>query len=178
MIFIFTHGKIRITCPATTNKIGGENMLKKSLIAVLFSFIMAMGLGTGVFAETDIPAVEYDTTKEMTPEIASVIESIEKANVKIYAEISKVQEKTNKMYSKYLEQLEKAKSEDEKAVLWEKYDTKINETISKLDLKTQSITQKEVEKASKAGVEVEIEWILVQFADREAWIDPMVGVGW
>lgn len=153
-------------------------MFKKSLVAVLFSLIMAMVLGTSAFAETNIPPVEYDTTKEMTPEIASIIKDLEKANVKIYAEIEKVQEKTNKMYSKYLEQVAKAENEEQKQVLWEEYDTKINDTISKLDLKTQNITQKEVGKAAKAGASVKVEWILVQFADREAWIDPLVAVGW
>ena len=153
-------------------------MFKKSLIAVLFSLIMAMVLGTSAFASNYIPAVQYDTTKEMTPEVASVIKDIEKANLKIYAEISKVQEKTNKMYNRYLEQLEETENKEQKAILWEKYNTKINDTISKLDLKTQSITKKEVEKASKAGVTVEVKWILVEFADREAWIDPLVAIGW
>ena len=153
-------------------------MFKKSLVAVLFSLIMAMVLGTSAFAETNIPPVEYDTTKEMTPEIASIIKDLEKANVKIYAEIEKVQEKTNKMYSKYLEQVAKAENVEQEAALWKEYDTKVNDTISKLDLKTQNITNKEVGKALKAGVTVEIVWITVQFADREASIDPMVGVGW
>ena len=153
-------------------------MFKKSLMAVLFSLIMAMVLGTNVFAASDIQTVTYDTTKEMTPEIASVIKDIEKANLKIYTEIYKVQEKTSEMHDKYLEQLKKTDNEEQKLILWEKYDTKINDTISKLDIKTQSITQKEVEKAFKAGVSVEVEWILVEFADRKAWIDPMVGVGW
>ena len=153
-------------------------MFKKSLIAVLFSLIMAMVLGTSAFASNDIPAVQYDATKEMTPEVASVIKDIEKANLKIYAEISKVQEKTNDMYNKYLEQVEKTEDQNQQVILWNKYDKKVDDTISKLDLKTQSITKKEVEKALKAGVEVEVKWILVKFADREAWIDPMVGVGW
>lgn len=153
-------------------------MFKKSLIAVLFSLIMAMVLGTSAFAQTDIPPVKYDTTKEMTPEIAKVIEDLEKANVKIYTEIEKVQEKTSEMYSKYLEQVEKTDNAEKKTALWEKYDSKVNDTISKLDKKTQKITNKEVEKAAKAGASVEVEWITVQFADRKALIDPLVAVGW
>lgn len=153
-------------------------MFKKGLIVALLSVVMAMGVGINVLAEINVPPVEYDTTKEMTPEIAAIIESIEKANVKIYTEIDKVQGETNKMYMKYLEELEAAQNEGQKAALWEKYDSKINEKIKSLDLKTQSITIKEVEKAEVAGVTVEVVWITVQFADREAKIDPMVGVGW
>ncbi|WP_203340080.1 hypothetical protein [Planococcus beijingensis] len=153
-------------------------MFKKSLIAVLFSFIMAMVLGTSVFAADNGEVVKVDAATEMTPEIASVIKDIEKANAKIYAEIAKTQEKTNMMYSKYLEQVKKTDNEKQKVILWEKYDMKVNETISKLDLKTQSITNKEVEKASEAGVKVEVKWILVKFADREALIDPLVAIGW
>ena len=153
-------------------------MFRKSLIAVMFSLIMAMVLGTSVFAQTDIPPVEYDETKEMTPEIASIIKDIEKANLKIYTEIFKIQEKTAEMYSKYLEQVAKAENKEQKLALWEEYDAKVNDTISKLDLKTQNITNKEVEKALNAGVNVEVVWICVEFADRKAWIDPMVGVGW
>ncbi|ANU14323.1 hypothetical protein B481_2518 [Planococcus halocryophilus Or1] len=153
-------------------------MFKKGLIIALFSVIMTMGMGTTVLAEINVPPVEYDTSKEMTAEIAAIIESIEKANVKIYTEIDKVQVKTNEMYKNYLEELKATQGEAQKVALWEKYDSKITEEIKNLDMKTQSITKKEVEKARIAGVTVEVVWITVKFADREAKIDPMVGVGW
>ncbi|EGA88807.1 hypothetical protein GPDM_13166 [Planococcus donghaensis MPA1U2] len=153
-------------------------MFKKGLIVAILSVLMTMGMGMNVLAEINVPPVEYDTSKEMTPEIAAIIESIEKANVKIYTEIEKVQVETNEMYKNYLEELKVTQSEAQKAALWEKYDSKINEKIKSLDMKTQSITKKEVEKAEIAGVTVEVVWITVQFADREAQIDPMVGVGW
>ncbi|ANU22131.1 hypothetical protein [Planococcus donghaensis] len=153
-------------------------MFKKGLIVAILSVLMAMGMGMNVLAELNVPPVEYDTSKEMTPEIAAIIESIEKANVKIYTEIYKVQGETNSLYKKYLEDLEATQDETQKAMLWKKYDEKINEMIKSLDAKTQSITKKEVEKAKSAGVTVEVVWITVQFADREANIDPMVGVGW
>ncbi|MGB6409516.1 MAG: hypothetical protein WBF39_18730 [Planococcus donghaensis] len=153
-------------------------MFKKGLIVAILSVLMAMGMGMNVLAEINVPPIEYDTSKEMTPEIAAIIESIEKANVKIYTEIEKVQVETNEMYKNYLEELKVTQGEAQKAALWEKYDSKINEKIKSLDMKTQSITKKEVEKAGIAGVTVEVVWITVQFADRQAQIDPMVGVGW
>ncbi|MBT2569893.1 hypothetical protein [Planococcus sp. ISL-110] len=153
-------------------------MLKKSLVAVLFSFIMALGLGTSVFAENTNEAVKYDVTNEMTPEIAEAIAEVNETNEKIYEEINKAVAKSEKMYAKFLEEKSKHQDEAKQAKLTEDYEGKSDKLISNLKVKTEKMTLKGIEKAEKAGLSVEIEWVLIKFADREELIDPMVVVGW
>ena len=159
-------------------KIGGIYMLKKSLIAVLFSLIMALGLGTSAFATEDIHPVKYNNIEEVTPEIAKALAEVEKTNAKIFAEIEKAVVKYEKMNSKFQEQKSKHKDPVKLAEITEEYESKTNKLITDLKIKTESMTLKGIEKAEKAGLVMKIELVLVKFADREELIDPMVVVGW
>lgn len=153
-------------------------MFKKSLIAVLFSLIMALGMGTSVFAESNNEAMKYDITNEMTPEIAKAITEVNKTNDKIYAEINKAVDKSEKMYAKYEEQKSKHQDPAKLDKLTDDYKKKSDKLIDDLKEKTEKMTFKGIEKAEKAGLRMEIEWVLIKFADREELIDPMVVVGW
>ncbi|ANU09763.1 hypothetical protein A1A1_05502 [Planococcus antarcticus DSM 14505] len=153
-------------------------MLKKSVIAVLFSVVMALGLGTSVFAESNNEAVKYDVTNEMTPEVAKAIAEVNKTNEKIYEEINKAVDKSEKMYAKYQDEKSKHQDVAKQALLTKEYEEKSAKLISELKVKTESMTLKGIEKAEKAGLIMEIEWVLIEFADREELIDPMVVVGW
>lgn len=144
-------------------------MLKKSLWAVLLSMVFALILGTsGAFA----------AEATMSEDVAKALEEVEETNNKIYEEIEKAQQKSNELYTKKLEELGKETDAGKTAEIEAKYEEEIVKLISDLDLKTQQMTRDGIEKASEAGLLVEVEWILVQFADREAWIDPIKVMDW
>ena len=145
-------------------------MLKKRMVALFFSMIFALVLGTsGAFAEE----------ATMSDEVAKAIEEIERTNAKIYEEIEKAQAKSHDLYDQKLIDLGKEQEAEKREEIEAKYEEEVVKLIADLDMKTQQMTNDEVIKAAdKAGVIVEIEWILVQFADREAWIDPMRVIGW
>lgn len=153
-------------------------MLKKSLIAVLFSLIMALVMGTNVFAESNNEAIKYDVTNEMTPEIAKAITEVNKTNDKIYAEINKAVDKSEKMYAKYQEQKSKNPDPAKLAQLTKDYEKKSDKLINNLKEKTEKMTLKGIKKAEKAGLKVEIEFVPIKFPDRTELIDPIVVVGW
>lgn len=153
-------------------------MFKKSLIAVLFSFIMAIVLGTSAFAVDNGEVLKADVATEMTPEIASALSEVNKTNDKIYAEIGKAVIESEKMYNKYLEQKAKHANPEKQAKLTADYKKKSDKLIANLKIKTEKMTLKGIEKAEKAGLEVAIEWVPIKFADRTELIDPIVVVSW
>lgn len=153
-------------------------MFKKSLIAVLFSFIMTLGMGTSVFAESNNEGVKYEITNEMTPEIAKAITEVNKTNEKIYEEINKAVDKSEKMHAKYQEQKSKHSGLAKQAQLTKEYEKKSNKLISELKAKTEKMTLKGIEKAEKAGLKVEIVLVPIEFAHGTELIDPILVVGW
>ncbi|TWT06642.1 hypothetical protein FQV26_02200 [Planococcus sp. CPCC 101016] len=153
-------------------------MFKKSLIAVLFSLIMAMVLGTSAFAQTDIPPVKYDTSKEMTPEITKAIENINLVNAEIESEINKAQKSSEEIFAAYQLEVESVESISEKNKLYSVYNKKINTLINDLKATTRELTKNGMKAAREAGINTRPELIRVEFADRFAMIDPMVVVGW
>lgn len=153
-------------------------MFKKSLIAVLFSLIMAMVLGTSAFASSDFQTVEANNTEEMTPEVAKAIAEVEKTNTKIFAEIEKTVIKYEKLHEKYNEDLIKHQDSAKKAKLTAEYKEKSDKLIIQLKVKTEKMTLKGMEKAEKAGLSVKMYFETVEFSDRTDLIDPILVVGW
>lgn len=144
-------------------------MMKKSMVAVLFSMIFALILGTtGAFA----------AESAMSADIEKALEQVAKTNDEIYKEIEKAQEKSYKMYDKKVSDIEKEKDAEKILRIEMKYEEEITALIAKLDKKTQKMTRKGIEKAEKAGLTVEVEWVSVQFADRTAMIDPIKVIDW
>ena len=144
-------------------------MLKKYSITALFSLLLIFtAFMGGVFAEE----------ATMTEDIAKALYEVEETNNKIYEEVEKAQLKSQELYDKKLEDLGKETDAQKLAEIEAKYEEEIVKLISDLDQKTQEMTRDGVEKATEAGVVVEIEWVLVQFADREAWIDPIKVLSW
>lgn len=143
-------------------------MFKKSFVAVLVSVLLALMVGTTAFA----------SEAAMSPEIAKALAEVEQVNADIYKEIGKGQEKADKLYDEYLQDASKETDVEKLAALEVKYQVKLTEIISKVDIKTQEMTREGVAKAKQAGLDVEIEWIPVQFADRVALIDPIRVVSW
>lgn len=144
-------------------------MLKKSLVAVLLAFVFALATGAaGAFAAEVAPS--EDTLKALA--------EVEKTNAKIYEEIEKAQAKSYELFDKKNADLEKAADAETIAEVSAEYEEAITELIAELGEKTSEMTAEGVEKATEAGLVVEVEWVLVQFADREEWIDPMKVMNW
>ncbi|WP_152602426.1 hypothetical protein [Planococcus sp. CAU13] len=143
--------------------------MQKSLLALLFSVIFALVLGTsGAFAAESEP----------DKETLSALENVEKTNAKILKEIEKAVEKSYDLYDVYQKDLARESDEKRQADLTAKYEEDITALISKLDIRTQDITRKGIGKAEKSGLTVEVELVPVQFADRIALIDPIKVIGW
>ncbi|ALS77514.1 hypothetical protein ACQKDD_05210 [Planococcus kocurii] len=152
-------------------------MFKKSVIAVLFSLMIAMVLGTSTFAQTNIQTVKYDS-EEVTPEIAKALAEVEKTNAKIFVEIEKTVIKYEKLYNRYNKDLIKHQNSSKQAKLTADYKKQSDKLISQLKVKTERMTIKGIEKAEKAGLIVEIYLETVEFSDRTELIDPILVVGW
>lgn len=144
-------------------------MLKKSLVALMIFMLFAMMAGTSVFAES---------SETPGPEVAKALTDVEKTNDKIYAEIDQAQVKAEEMYAKYTEDFKKETNVEKQQKLTAEYNEKVTDLIAKLDIKTQLMTHQGAEKATEAGVEVDIVWIPVRFADRIAMIDPIIVISW
>lgn len=144
-------------------------MLKKSLMALMIFMLFAMMAGTSVFAESN---------ETPSPEVAKALTDVEKTNDKIYEEIDQAQVKAEEMYAKYTEDFKKETNVEKQQQLTNKYNEKVTDLIAKLDIKTQLMTHQGVEKATQAGVQVDIVWIPVRFADRIAMIDPIIVISW
>ena len=150
-------------------------MLKKSLIAVLFSLVMAMVLGTNVFAAEGI---EQEANQELTPEISAALDSIELINKNIYVEIGDVQEKSLALFTAYESSVKNVESISEKNKLYSAYNKEINAMINELKATTREMTKDGMKIAREAGINTRPELIRVEFTDRFAMIDPIVVVGW
>lgn len=146
-------------------------MLKKYSITALFSLLLIFAAFTGgTFAEAIEPT--------MSPEIADALAQVIVVNDKIYVEISKVQNKAEKMHADYLAEVAKTTDTQKQVDAWEKYDVKVEQEITALQSKTEAMTLKGMEIATANRLVVEMEWIPVNFADRVRMIDPIKVVGW
>lgn len=143
-------------------------MFKKSTIAALFSVILTVMLGTSAFAAEE----------SMSPAIAEALAEIEEVNTEIYAEIALTQAEVEALYEVYRSAHAQEKDAEKRSALTLAYNEEANALIHTLDMKTREMTRVGVEEAMAAGVNVQIVWIPVQFADRVALIDPIHVVGW
>lgn len=142
-------------------------MFKKSVMAFLLTTVLAIFQGGTGFAQE--PVYNEDQLK--------AIDSIEKTNEKIYAEIHKAEIAGANLLQKYDEQLQATTDVEKKELLKAEYNKKLEDLIARLDEKTRDFTARENEKASKAGLETIIELIPVNIAERKVLIDPVRVVG-
>ena len=146
-------------------------MLKKSLVAVLFSLIMAMVLGTSAFAAEHVE-------QEETPEITAAIAAIEKVNEEIQDEIERVQEESKVLFGAYEKAAANVDHISEKNKLYSSYNKEVNALINELKATTREMTKTGMKNAREAGINTRPELVRVEFADRFAMIDPILVVGW
>ena len=156
-------------------------MFKKSIAAVIFSFIMILSMGTGAFA-SGIPVVDdvpfQNIEDNMTEEEKEAVDDVNKVNEKIEAEIAKNQEKADKLYTQYLEKLAKETDVKKQEKLTAKYEEQITKLITKLQEKAEKMTVKGMDKAVAAGLTVDMVYVDIKFGDRYALIDPIIVVAW
>jgi hypothetical protein len=152
----------------------GERNMKK-IMALIFTAILMLGISSPVFASEE-------------KDIAKALEMIEQTNLEIEKKIEKAVLKSDKLHAEYLmdiqrleedEKLENdvTKSTELKKELEAKYDKKLDEIIAKVYDETFEMSAKTIKKAAELGVEAECSWVLVRFADRYVWIDPVRVVG-
>ena len=146
-------------------------MFKKSLVAVLFSLIMAMVLGTSAFAAEG-------TSSESASKNGEAQEIINKVNDQITKEIKEAQTSADELFKKYNSDLKTTENVSEQKKLYATYNREINVLINNLKATTRELTLEGMKAAREIGVNTRPELIRVEFADRFAMIDPMVGVGW
>lgn len=156
-------------------------MFKKSIAAVIFSFIMILSMGTGAFA-SEISVVEsvpfHSFDDSMTEEQKEAIADVNKVNEKIEAEIAKNQEKADKLYAQYTKKLAKETDVNKQEKLTAKYEEQITKLITKLQEKAENMTVKGMDKAAAAGLKVDMVYVDIKFGDRYALIDPIIVVAW
>ncbi|MBM7553650.1 hypothetical protein [Thalassobacillus pellis] len=139
-------------------------MLKKSISVLLLSFIMALAFGPNVFAsEVEDTEKAYQMIEETNAEIAEMIEI--------------AQDVANELQQDYLEDMETIADETMAAQRTEQYNSELDVIINILYETTLQMTQDTIAEAEKLGVYAQCEWILVDIADRQVWIDPIRVVG-
>lgn len=146
-------------------------MFKKSLVAVLFSLIMAMVLGTSAFAAGGVD-------KEETPAITAAIDAIHQVNKDIEAEIKLVQDQSDVLFAAYEKAAATADHVSEKNKLYSSYNKEVNALINELKATTREMTKTGMKNAREAGINTRPELVRVEFADRFAMIDPIVVIAW
>ncbi|MGM0838052.1 MAG: hypothetical protein ACQEV7_18095 [Bacillota bacterium] len=147
----------------------------KKIIALIFTAILMLGISSPVFASEE-------------KDIAKALEMIEQTNLEIEKKIEKGVTKSDKLYAEYLLDIQKLE-EDKKLEkdlkkktelndeITAKYNKKLDKIIVKVYDETLEMSAKTIKKAAELGVEAECSWVLVRFADRWEWIDPVRVVG-
>ncbi|RDU37360.1 hypothetical protein DRW41_05805 [Neobacillus piezotolerans] len=140
-------------------------MLKK-VIAIVFSAALFFGLGSPAFANEN-------------KDVDKAISMIEKTNIEIHEKVEKAVEKADKLQVEYIEDIGKLPegSTETHQKLTQKYNEKLDKIIADVYEETLKMSQKTIAKAAEYGVTAECSWVLVRFADRYVWIDPVRVVG-
>ncbi|BEP28410.1 coiled-coil domain-containing protein [Helicovermis profundi] len=133
------------------------------LTFLILSLVLVMGLPA--FADSNDSLIQ------------SVIDDVNKANVKISEKIDHAKNDANKEIEKYNNKIQKDElSSDEISKLNEKLNSKIDKIIDKLIKDTDEISAKTIKKAARKGVQVNCELIKVEIGGREVLVDPLIVV--
>ncbi|WP_417897820.1 hypothetical protein ABN702_16245 [Bacillus haimaensis] len=147
----------------------------KKIMSLIFTAILMLGISSPVFASEE-------------KDIAKALEMIEQTNLEIEKKIEKGVTKADKLYAEYLMDIQRLE-EDEKLEndlkkkeelskeIEAKYNKKLDNIIAKVYDETLEMSAVTIKKAADLGVEAECSWVLVRFADRCVWIDPVRVVG-
>lgn len=147
----------------------------KKIMALVFTAILMLGISSPVFASEE-------------KDISKALEMIEQTNLEIEKKIEKGVTKADKLYAEYLMDIQKLeedkklkndlkKKEELSKEIKAKFDKKLDGIIAKVYDETLEMSALTIQKAAGLGVEAECSWVLVRFADRCVWIDPVRVVG-
>ncbi|MGD6830964.1 hypothetical protein ACQCT5_02285 [Sutcliffiella halmapala] len=147
----------------------------KKIMALIFTAILMLGISSPVIASE-------------VKDIAKALEMIEQTNLEIEKKIEKGVTKADKLHAAYLMDLQRleedeklendlAKRTELKEKIEAKYEKKLDKIIAKVYDETLEMSALTIQKAADLGVEAECSWVLVRFADRYVWIDPVRVVG-
>ena len=150
----------------------------KKIFSIILTASLFLGLSTSVFA-----ASEEDYTKGL--------QLIEQANLEIDEMIEKAVAEADNLQANYHLELGKveamlesttdhkqvAKLNEEKDKLTTKYNKNLDAVIESVYEETLQLSNETLKEAAEYGVIAECVWVLVEFADRSVWIDPLRVVG-
>jgi hypothetical protein len=123
-----------------------------------------MGLSTTVSATTD-------------DDQADGLQLVIHANVEIDNQIEKAVEDADSLQANHLLEVGKLDAEEEIAALTNAYNEQLDKIIKEVYDVTLQTSNEAIAEAAEYGIEAECSWVLVEFADRSVWIDPIRVVG-
>ena len=123
-----------------------------------------MGLSTTVSATTD-------------DDQADGLQLVVHANVEIDNQIENAVEDADELQENYLLEVGNLKAEEEIAALTNTYNEQLDKIITEVYDVTLQTSNDAIAEAAEYGIEAECSWVLVEFADRSVWIDPIKVVG-
>jgi len=123
-----------------------------------------MGLSTTVSATTD-------------DDQANGLQLVVHANVEIDNQIENAVEDADELQENYLLEVGNLEAEEEIAALTNTYNEQLDNIITEVYDVTLQTSNDAIAEAAKYGIEAECSWVLVEFADRSVWIDPIKIVG-
>ncbi|PUB10955.1 hypothetical protein [Paenisporosarcina sp. OV554] len=134
----------------------------KKIFTILLTALLFLGLSTNVFAATD-------------EDQAKGLQLIEKANIKIDKKIEQAVKDADRLQENYLSQVAMPNAEIDQ--LTTKYNEELDKIIRSVYEETLQISKETIIEAEEYGIKAECSWVLVEFADRSVWIDPIKVVG-
>ncbi|WP_028784853.1 hypothetical protein [Thalassobacillus devorans] len=141
-------------------------MMKKLVGMMLLSIVLTLSMGVNVSA-----ADSQDEKME------TALKLVDETNSQINWLIEKAQVAGDMLREDYLKDMETIENEEEAASRTEKYNQDLDALIALLDQTTRTLTQTTIAAVGELGVTAECEWVLVEIADRQVWIDPVRVVG-
>lgn len=123
-----------------------------------------MGLSTTVSATTD-------------DDQADGLQLVMHANVEIDNQIEKAVEDADKLQENYLLEVVNLEAEEEIAALTNTYNEQLDNIITDVYDVTLQTSNDAIAEAAEFGIEAKCSWVLVEFADRSVWIDPIRVIG-
>ena len=136
----------------------------KKIFSMLLTASLFMGLSTTVNATTD-------------DDQADGLQLVIHANVEIDSQIKKAVKDADKLQAKHLLEVGQLESEEEIAALTNTYNEQLDKIIKEVYDVTLQTSNDAIAEAAEYGIEAECSWVLVEFADRSVWIDPIKVVG-
>jgi hypothetical protein len=136
----------------------------KKIFSILLTASLFMGLSTTVNATTD-------------NDQADGLQLVIHANVEIDSQIEKAVEDADSLQANHLLEVGKLDAEEEIAALTNAYNEQLDKIIADVYDVTLQTSNDAIAEAAEYGIEAECSWVLVEFADKSVWIDPIKVVG-